>query len=269
MPPALRIVTFNVLGCRGFPSEPGQPVVFADVSPGLCAALAERLRAWHADIVLLQEAPPEPFVRDIACRIGMDFAFFATPILPGGDWPFGFPGALLSRHPITDAVDLAAGLRGSRDPRFQRHWGVATITAQGRGIRVATTHLCADWPGHDGGLTRLAEVEAIVGGPPVDLFGADCNTRPGEAPWLRLREAAWRDGWIEAGGEGNGFTSDTRNRIQRIDYVWLAPRCRWRAARAAVLHDMEVRVDGSPMLLSDHHPVAVDLEWTDALDGRS
>jgi endonuclease/exonuclease/phosphatase family metal-dependent hydrolase len=257
----LRVMTFNVLGCRGFPLESGGPVSFPEVSPALVKALAERLVQWRADVVILQEAPPEADVRQIAKLAGMQAAYFPAQSRPNAEWPFGFPGAVLSKYPLSEIEDRATAIRTPDDERFQRHWGSATVTLGNRTLCVQGMHLCADWGGVKRESTRLSELEAVLTQPAGDLIGADCNTRPGEAPWRRLKEAGWRDAWIEASAPGDGLTSDTRNRIQRIDFLWLAPKSKWRAIRAEVLGDLRVVVDGVELLLSDHHPVAVDLAW--------
>jgi endonuclease/exonuclease/phosphatase family metal-dependent hydrolase len=217
--------------------------------------LARRIAGWRADIVLLQEAPPEAVVRDLARQAGMHAAFWSTRGPAGAQWPFGFPGAVLSRFPITEAQDRAAALRTPGDARFHRHWGDALVAVPGAPLRVAGFHLCADWGGVFREEVRLAELDAFVQAPLPDLLAGDFNTRPGEVPVRRLREAGWRDTWLESAASGDGLTSDTRRRIQRIDYLWLAPKAPWRATAAEVLADPAFTVDGIEVLLSDHHPV--------------
>ncbi|HAT09174.1 MAG TPA: hypothetical protein DCS97_00935 [Planctomycetes bacterium] len=256
----IRLVTFNILGCRGFPLITGGPVVFPEVSPTLVTALAQRLTAWQADVVILQEAPPEAWVRSLAQQAGLTAAYFPAQAASGREWPFGFPGAVLSRHPLSAIEDRATVLRAPHDERFQRHWGSAEVGIGKQVLRVTGMHLCADWGGVNREATRMAELAALLEAPATDVIGADCNTRPGEAPWLRLREAGWRDGWIEGGGAGNGWSSDARQPMQRIDYLWLSPTSPWQARSAHLLGDLEVTVDDQRMLLSDHLPVLLELE---------
>lgn len=255
----MRIVTLNALGLRGFPVGAGGPVAFPLPAGELVAELARRIAAWRADVVLLQEAPPEVEVREVARLAGMQAVFMPAQANAGPEWPFGFPGAVLARWPLGPATDRAAAVRAPGDARFQRHWGSVTVATPLGPLTATTTHLCADWGGVHRESTRLAEVAAILAAPPGDLIAADCNTRPGEAPWQALRGAGWRDAWLESGADGDGLTSDTRKRIQRIDYVWLAPGSPWRAAAAQVLPDDPLTVRGIAALLSDHHPVLVEL----------
>jgi endonuclease/exonuclease/phosphatase (EEP) superfamily protein YafD len=151
-------------------------------------------------------------------------------------------------------------VRRPGDARFHRHWGTVTVAAAPGPLTISTTHLCADWGGVHRESTRLDEVAALLAAPSGDAIAADCNTRPGEAPWQALRAAGWRDAWLESGAAGDGLTSDTRRRIQRIDYLWLAPGSPWRAVAAEVLADEPIAVRGVEVLLSDHHPLLVELE---------
>ncbi len=257
----IRVLTFNVLGCRGFPLTTGGPVVFPEVSPALCAALADRLTLWQVDVALIQEAPPEPFMRDIARLAGMQVAFFSAQIQAGPDYPFGFPGAILARQPLSRIQERASAVRSGNDPRFQRHWGSATVTITGHELSTTCTHLCADWGGVNREATRLAELDAVLAVPGMDVIGADCNAKPESALWRRLRAAGWRDGWIESGSNGAGFTSDCRHPHQRIDYLWLAPQTPWRVRSAHVQTDLRLTVDGVDLWLSDHFPVLTELEY--------
>ncbi len=262
--PVLRVLSFNVLGCRGFSLKPGAPVVFKEVSDELVKALAGKLVEWKMDVVLLQEAPPEASVGEIGRLSGMHTAFFAAQSLPGPEWPFGFPGAVISKYPITQVEDRAAVLRSTQDERFARHWGAATLQVGAQVLRVQCMHLCADWGGVRRESTRLAEVDAFLLSAPGDLVAADCNTRPGEAPWRLLVDAGWKDAWREA-GVGEGLSSDTRRRHQRIDYVWLAPGTPWRVHSIRVLEDLRVTAQGGELLLSDHFPLAAELVYEASL----
>ena len=62
----LRILTWNILGCRGFSAFSSGPVAFNDVHPGIIAGVAGRLRDWAVDVAILQETPPEGPVRELA-----------------------------------------------------------------------------------------------------------------------------------------------------------------------------------------------------------
>ncbi len=258
----VRLVTLNILGCRGFPFQKGGPIAFDEPSAALTEALVDRIATWRADVVVIQEAPPEAIVRQVADRTGMQVAYFPAQTVPGNDWPFGFPGAVLSRYPLSPSTDRAAQVRTPTDPRFQRHWGDVDVDVHGRSLRVASLHLCADWGGTNRESTRLAELDAVLTEPPADVIAGDFNTTPTHEPYPVISASGWRDAWLESGAAGDGHTSDTRRPHQRIDYVWLSPATRWRAASATVLDDTALVVGGRRVLLSDHFPVLVELEWT-------
>lgn len=256
----IRVLTWNLLGCRGFPRDAGGPVAFPEVQPGLLAALATRLAAWRIDLAILQETPPEAAVREVARQAGMQAAYFPAQVAGGTTWPFGFPGAVLARCPLHDVHDRAAAVRTPGDARFHRHWGTVTAQLAGAPLRLAGTHLCANWGGVDREATRLAELDLLLADEPVELIAGDFNSRPGEAPPARMRAAGWRDAWQEGGGAGDGLTSDTRQRMQRIDYLWLAAQAPWRVRGVQVPDDLLVQMDGGEVLLSDHFPVLAELE---------
>lgn len=249
---ALRLLTWNILGCRGFPAIEGGPVAFTAVHPGVIAGVAARLREWEIDVALLQEAPPADDVQALARLAGMQAVCFPAQAASGPDYPFGFPGAVLSRLPPSGAVDLAATVRVPEDHRFHRHWGSAVIATASGPLRVASTHLCADWGGVQREGTRLEEVACLLAGPPVDLIAGDCNAGPDSAPIARLREGH---------GDGDGDTVDTRCTVgYRIDYVWLAPASPWRVRTARVGDVPRSDIDGVPVLLSDHFPVIIEVD---------
>lgn len=255
----IRVVTFNILGLRGFPVTKGSPIVFPNPSPDLVVELASRTKEWRVDVLVIQEAPPEEVVRELAARCGMNHVFFSTRSQPSADWPFGFPGALLSKWPLSGAVawggaDLTVG-----DDLFQRHWGEATVLINDKPLRIAGLHLCADWGGVFRESTRLAELGLLLSTTRADLLAGDFNMRPGSAPWLDLYKKGWRDLWNETGKKTGGMTSDTREPTARIDYFWLAPNSAWKFRKVLVLPNVLVEIDQNPVFLSDHLPVLVEL----------
>lgn len=259
VPPSIRVVAFNVLGLRGFPLEKGAPIHFSTPSPELVRELAERLLQWDADIILLQEAPPKEVVKELADLCGMHFVFFPTRAKPSPDWPFGFPGALLTKWPLQDAAAWAGESGEVGDDLFQRHWGEATVRIGNHPLRVSGLHLCADWGGVFRESTRLAELEILLRKTRADLIAGDFNMLPESAPWHRLQESGWRDGWLEAEAQGGGLTSDSRNPRNRIDYFWLAPDSPWRFQNAQVLENIRVTVGQDTVFLSDHLPILAEL----------
>lgn len=256
----IRVVVWNILGARGFPLVPGGPIVFQEPSPLVIVAMADFLRKTKADLIVLQETPPEKDVRALGRLLGMQAAFFPAQAASGPEWPFGFPGAVLSRYPMKDATPWAGeGLGLARD-LFQRHWGEVTIDIDRRPLRVASLHLCADWGGVNREHTRVAEIEAVLKSNCADILAGDFNMTPNSTPWRRLQQAGWRDAWLESQASGEGWTSDTRRRKRRIDYAWIEPGSSWICRKAEVLHGLQVEIDGQPLFLSDHLPLLVILD---------
>lgn len=265
----VRVVIWNILGARGFPIESGGPIVFQEPSPGLIEAMAAFILKSKADVVVIQEAPPEEYVHALAHLLGMSAVFFPAQAKSGPEWPFGFPGAVLSHYPMEDVVPWAGVGMGLGHDLFQRHWGEVTLRIHGHPLRIGSLHLCADWGGVNREATRLAEIEAVLKSSRAEVLGGDFNMVPRSAPWKRLQEHGWRDAWLEAAVSGEGWTSDTRRPVRRIDYAWIAPGSSWGCREADVLTGLAVEVDGQPVWLSDHLPLMVTLVLLPVSHGSS
>ncbi len=249
----LRLLTWNILGARGCAVGTSGPTVFPDPHPAVIAGIGARLRAWELDLVLLQEAPPEAQLSALAEASGMHAAFFPAQAASGPDYPFGFPGAILAREPLTEVTDRAALIRHPGDPRLERHWG----SARHAGLRFDTVHLCGDWGGVNREAIRQAELAAILTNSDADILAGDCNAVPDSPTYQTLAAASWRDAWSAT--DATGLTADARYPTVRIDQCWLSPRLRCHVHSAQVLDHIAESVDGQDILLSDHFPVLVRL----------
>ena len=122
----------------------------------------------------------------------MQAAYFPAQAASGLEYPFAFPGAVLSRLPLSAAIDHAAAVRSPQDHRFHRPWGGATVATGATPLRVASTHLCSDWGGVMREGTRLEEIACLLAGPPADLIAGDFNAQDLAGPIARMRAAGWR-----------------------------------------------------------------------------
>ena len=250
-----------MLGCRGYQPAMDTPAAFADVSPVLVSALAQRIRHWQLGILIIQEAPPQEWVTHLGSLCNMHTTFFPAQSEPGPSYPFGFPGAVLSRFPLSDEKDCATAWRSAGDPCFARFWGTVQVHVHHLPLCVGASHFCSDWGGVNRESTRLAEAAVISKETSVDVLGIDCNAQPNEQPIATMRAAGWRDAWVEARNTAAGATILANQPSRRIDYLWLAPTSPWRVRSAQVINDVTIRVDGAVLFLSDHCPVLVELEY--------
>ncbi|QZY28265.1 endonuclease/exonuclease/phosphatase family protein [Nocardioides coralli] len=207
--------------------------------------VAAELRAWDADVVLLQEvdrgrrrSDGVDQARWLGRRLGMDAVFG-----PGRRARPGASGnAVLSRYPIVTSgnqrLPSRAGLYGRGLVR-------ATIDVDGRRVDVFSTHL-----EHASRRVRTQQAGAVVErvrqSPRPVVVGGDVNAVPGTPPLRRLQRAGLVDAWAVA-GRGDGFTVPAYAPRRRIDFV---------------LADRSFRVRSTEVVLSsisDHRGVLAEL----------
>jgi endonuclease/exonuclease/phosphatase family metal-dependent hydrolase len=258
------LLSWNLLAMRGYAAgedperNPGPP------RPWLAQAIATALRATDADIIAIQEAPDRQCVEALAADLGYACAWFPARWGGNATWRGGFPGAILSRHPITGVVDGISAAGAIDAALFHRHWGWCEIHHPAGTIVVHTLHLCADWGGVDRSATRLAEIRLVqaalapqlAAGKRVVVCG-DCNSPAGN-PARRALDALGGAAAIAA--LGHPPTAPSIGPVVSIDEIWaFAPL---RLGPGIVLDRPPFTLDtGSGVALSDHLPVMADLVW--------
>ncbi|MES9511662.1 endonuclease/exonuclease/phosphatase family protein [Streptomyces sp. NPDC000609] len=214
--------------------------------------VAETVRQSGADVVGLQEvdrhfASRSDFVDQaswLAKRLGLHLAYGANldldPEKPG-DPRRRYGTAILSRFPIMNSRNT---LLPRSETGEQRGLLEAELLVRGEKLRFLNTHL--EDTSQDDRLTQVAAVNAIVNGSrlPTVLVG-DLNTAPGSEEIAAMTKRL-TDTWPVA-GKSNGFTYDSVNPHERIDYVFASQGVQ--ARRAKVLD----------VTVSDHRPLRVEL----------
>ncbi len=181
------------------------------------ATVASELRAWDADVVMLQEVDRgrersdfAAQARELGDRLGLDHAYGPTRQLRPGTTG----NAVLSRFPVRE-------IRNRALPRmpglFRRGVLVATIEVDGQEVEVMSTHL-----DHARPAARRAQAAAVADvvrrtDRPV-LLGGDLNAEPGLPPLAALDRAGLDDPWPDV-GSGGGLTVPAADPQRRIDYV--------------------------------------------------
>jgi len=149
----------------------------------------------------------------------------------------GYGEAVLSRFPIEKVETYPLPFRPGQEPRA----ALSIRIKPGNGLPELVfvgTHLC-----HQSGETRTWQAQQInrvfpvEGGPPIILVG-DLNARVGSEPMKELLTARWVDMVAPQ---------------SRIDYVLTRTGDPWRAIEVNIVEELVV---------SDHKPVLVVLEWT-------
>ncbi|WP_408897490.1 endonuclease/exonuclease/phosphatase family protein [Nocardioides sp. R1-1] len=205
--------------------------------------IAEEIRAWQPDVVLLQEVdkgrPVSGNVDQAAAlgeKTGLHHAYGGNSRNTGAG-PRG--NAILSRFPITAAGNTHLPMAGGRELRGLLH---ARLDVGGVPVSVYATHF--DHRSRDARRVAAQTAVGIMAADPLPkIFGGDLNTGPDGRPLTILRAAGLGDAW--AVGKGKGATVPADRPGSRIDFIlhdgWFTP------LQAEVLYSD----------VSDHRPV-----WT-------
>jgi endonuclease/exonuclease/phosphatase family metal-dependent hydrolase len=255
------LLAWVLAGCarQSFPSSAREVrVLVYNVHAGKDAAgvdnlerVADLVRQTGADVVLLQEVDrgtrrsrqvDQPDV--LARRTGMAVSFGKTLDYDGGEYGI----AVLSRWPITREALIRLSVEppqqragGSYEPRGAQR---VILRAPAGELTLVNTHLDASREDH----YRRQEARTVVAvardAGSLTLVGGDFNSTPESEVQAQIRQAGWRDAWLEC-GRGDGFTYPADKPIKRIDYLYLAGATT--CTNAVVL----------PTTASDHRPLLV------------
>jgi endonuclease/exonuclease/phosphatase family metal-dependent hydrolase len=208
--------------------------------------LADELRGWDADVVMLQEVDrgrersgfADQAAR-LAARLGMEAAYGPTRRMRPGTTG----NAVLTRFPVVDVARTAL----PREPGLYRR-GLLGVTVRiaGQEVDLLSTHLDHVRPS-----ARRAQAgavaEAVVTSDRPTLLGGDLNTEPGFPPLQVLARAGLLDVWEEVGAD-EGHTVPAFDPRRRIDYL--------------LADDSFAPVAGEVLLgaVSDHRAVRAELD---------
>ena len=209
-------------------------------------ALARVIEAQDPEIVALQEVSRGWVINGatdtlvwLSQRLDMDYVWG-----PAADSAWG--NAVLSRFPVLGVQNIA--MPNNDDIRLDRGFLAVDIDiGNGEALRVLATHLHA---GDSEGIFREPQIRSITGfwnGADRTVLLGDLNAQPDDPEMLYLARAGMLDAFLISGAQGAGFTSESDNLRQRIDYIWISPD----------LNARDFAVTQS--LASDHLPIAATL----------
>lgn len=222
---------------------------------------AEFYRSHDPDILVIQEAPEEPSVALLATLLGYEYVWFSPGGQGSASYPYGFPGAVLSRYPMRDAHDYNVGPPDKPNELFERYLGSVIVETPAGPVFVLATHLCADWGGQFRQSTRMAEVEYIESTVdfcdrcPLNVWAADFNFEPGSPPYRSVLTMGFRD----ADGAPNEHpTVPVPDGAVKIDHIF------YRGEDVEVVDFQVLQMpyyDDLERFLSDHHAVRAVLRF--------
>lgn len=246
----LRTIAYNLYGATGWPKK--RPLAKRAVAEDqMEERIAFELALSDPHIVTFSESPDEAAVKEIAQSLGMDYVRFPS----GLHWP----GTLLSRFKIVDAVN-APVIDGERpEDLFTRHWGRAELRLDnGETLIVHSAHL---HPSKSA--IRQREIAAMLGSMRDDLEAersmllmGDLNHSPEPPEYPMWTKAGWVDTFAQV-GEGKGLTIKADKPKWRIDYVMATGPIAGRIVESRPLFEGAFRTnpaDPESFALSDHLP---------------
>lgn len=269
---ALRVITYNIHQAKGQEdmavgggsfSVLGREVHVPRITlpvyrPGQLGRIADALRGFDADVILLQEVNDRGLNSlgiDQAKEIGEKLSMHVASAHAHSEG-FGMlkvqGNAVLSRFPISDVRELELNpATGGEERRI-----AVMVHVDHPGIPGGLWAVCAHLPSsrqdlRESDATRLADAAARQSG--AVIVGGDFNAGPDSAAIERFASGMARggkpvtDAWTK--GEGEGRTSAAPEGRQRIDYVWSSAELTPLAA--SVPRDVNE---------SDHFMVVADLQ---------
>jgi endonuclease/exonuclease/phosphatase family metal-dependent hydrolase len=208
-------------------------------------AIARVIEDSGADIIALQEVSRGWLINGstdlttwLARRLEMRVLFKGTT---GPMWG----NAILTRYPVLESGSGTLPLAGSLLGRGYL-WATFDVDSQPP-IQIIATHLHHLEPEV---AVRLAQVPVLLDywdHAPRSVILGDLNARPGEPDMDMIIQAGLIDSWAEA-GSGDGYTFDSDEPFQRIDWIWHTDDL--------VALDVEVLTSTA----SDHLPVIITLD---------
>jgi len=216
----ITVLTHNVLAFSGHPIE-----IHHTDSIILQNAIAF-YREINPDIIILQECPAIENVKKLADSLLYDFEFFKPRFQGNDQYPYGFPGCVMTRFPIIESYDFLNDREGIPDSIFERHFGMVKLETENGTIQVTGLHLCADFNGKFREGTRLREIDLALTKIItcdtcfLNILAGDFNSKPFSLPYNFILENGYKDTHFDA----NYATVPIPNPTVRIDYIFVKSR---------------------------------------------
>lgn len=210
-------------------------------------ALAQAIEAEDPDVVALQEVSRGWLVNGSFDTLEWLSQRLELPYVwgPAADSVWGnailsrIPVTLVERHDMPNNDDIVMD-RGFLWVELDTNWGTR--------LRIIATHFHA---GEDDGHLRVPQSLAILkrwNNEERTVLLGDFNGRPQSREVQTIRQAGFKDAFMEAGAAVPGHTFASDDLIERIDYIFVTPDLTAR--------DYSARVSQA----SDHLPVAVTVD---------
>ncbi|TNM38417.1 hypothetical protein FHP29_14240 [Nocardioides albidus] len=187
--------------------------------------IAEEIRGWNPDVVLLQEVDKGRPVSGnldqaaaLGAKTGLQHVYGANSRNTGAG-PRG--NAILTRFPVTAATNTHLPMAGGKELRGLLH---ARLDVGGVPVSIYASHF--DHRSREARrVAAKTALQLMAADPLPKIFGGDFNTGPDGRPIAILKGAGFGDVW--AVGKGKGATVPAHRPGSRIDFIlhdgWFTP----------------------------------------------
>lgn len=246
----ITLITHNVLAFSGHPKE----IFITDTS--ILQNAISFYESMDADILVLQESPPEKYIRILADSLDYNYSFFNTKEDGDSIYPYGFPGCILTKYPILQTFDFTIDLVNIPDTIFSRSSGEVILSTPIGLIQVTGLHLCADWGKRFRETTRVKELDLLLKNLQqcesciASFVVGDFNSRPLSNPYNKMING----GFIDTHADLNTPTVPVPDSRYRIDYIFLKENSKisYFNETLSVPYYTELK-----LFLSDHQPCLI------------
>lgn len=215
-PLVIQVMTHNVLAYAGHPTtiHKTDSIILNDA--------VTFYKEMNPDILVIQESPIEEDIELLADALGYNYVFFKRKWTGSTDYPYGFPGAILTKFPITSTFDVQDNRSGIAADLFERYFGIAEIETDKGSIQIAAMHLCADFDRFRED-TRLEELEIVFDTVQKDdtflatFIIGDCNSEPQSGAYKAIIE----QGYVDTYAGLDYLTYKVPDLTKRIDYIFM------------------------------------------------
>jgi endonuclease/exonuclease/phosphatase family metal-dependent hydrolase len=222
----------------------------------------EFYKELNIDILVIQESPAEDYVKILADRLGFNYFFLQEKFSGNKEYPYGFPGSILSKFPFKETIDYNKKFPQISDSIFQRHWGGVEIETSLGLIQLHSVHLCANWGGEFRESTRMAELSYLLKEVQtcdsciIKIIAGDFNSLPDSNPYDLMIE----NGFVDSHFQNPEPTVPVPHPKYRIDYVFYKKGDKVKIKPQSSLLPFYEDLN---LYLSDHYPCIIELERSD------
>jgi len=246
----LTVISHNVLAYAGHPDS-----VWI-TNNDIVVKAVEFYKIHDPDIIVLQEAPVESVVATLAELLNFNYVYFNQGSPGSTQYPYGFPGAILSHFDIHNPRDFNKNNPEKPSYIFQRHLGSATIETPSGPVFVVASHLCANWGGVFREETRMAEVQYVKENVKfcdqckLNIWASDFNFKPESKPYNEVLAMRFLDSDAPTNDNSTVPVPEGKVKIDHIFYQGEVEVINFEAIQMPYYKDIQ-------KYLSDHHAVKV------------